>query len=312
MSLRFALLGAAGFVAPRHMAAIKAVGGEIVACHDPFDSVGVIDRYFPDAAFFTEFERFDRHVYKLQCSDRPIDYVSICSPNHLHDAHMRWALRIGAHPICEKPLVLDPRDVDNLGHLEASTGKMVNAVLQLRLHEKIIDLKKKVDQGPGQVHEVDVTTITPRGNWYHYSWKGDQSRSGGLAANIGIHLFDMMIWVFGGLQYLKVQESSPTRSVGYAELERARLRWFLSIDSKDLAATKHPGPGAFRSVTIDGEEFPFGHGFEDLHIRSYEEVVAGRGFTALDARPAIEMMSILGKRSPERLVGSECHPLALS
>lgn len=291
------------------MAAIKAVGGDLVACCDPFDSVGIIDRYFPSAAFFTEFERFDRHIYKLQCSDVPIDYVTICSPNHLHDAHVRWALRIGASPICEKPLVLNPANLDNLGELERSNGRCTNAILQLRLHPEIQRLKAEVEQAHAANHTVDITTITPRGQWYRYSWKGDVSKSGGLVTNIGVHLFDMMIWIFGEPRSVQLFESTPDRSVGFAQLGNAAVRWFLSTRHSDLGLLERPADAPFRSIVIDDKEIEFARGFEDLHIASYKKILMGEGFGSSDARPAVRFVHELCRMGLSKRETTKEHPL---
>ncbi len=288
---RFALIGAAGYIAPRHMAAIRSIGGEIVACCDPFDSVGVIDRYFPDASFFAEFERFDRHIHKLHGSGVPLDYVAICSPNHLHDPHLRWALRAGADPVCEKPLVLNPDNLNYLQDLEVKSGRRVRAILQLRLHPEIAALKSRVEQDPSRHFEVSIVTVTPRGRWYDYSWKGEQSKSGGLATNIGIHLFDMMCWIFGSPQELRVSENSQRRSVGRVVLERATVDWYLSINREDLDKYVRNSSGRpFRRLRIDGDEVEFASGFEDLHLESYRQIVGGAGFGIDDARCAIELV----------------------
>ena len=288
---RFALIGVAGFVAPRHLQAVKDTGNTLVAALDKSDSVGVMDSYFPGAEFFVEFERFDRHLDKLRRGEegRAVDYVSICSPNYLHDSHIRFALRSGAHAVCEKPLVLNPWNVDPLAEIEREMGKRVNTVLQLRLHPSMKALFERVAAAPtDRKFDVDVTYIAPRGNWYLYSWKGDLAKSGGIGTNIGIHLFDLLLWVFGGRQVSVVHLSEPTKAAGFLELERARVRWFLSLDGKDLPAPQSDGGGTCRSVVVDGEEVDFSGGFGNLHTRSYEEILAGKGFGLDAARASID------------------------
>lgn len=293
MSKNFALIGAAGYIAPRHMQAIRDTGNRLVAALDPSDSVGIIDSFFPESAFFTEFERFDRHLDKLRRQEGGgVDYVSICSPNYLHDSHMRFALRSGADAICEKPLVLNPWNLDGLAEVEQATGQSVNTILQLRLHPAIIALKNSVEEHGETKHEVDLTYITSRGVWYQHSWKGDDNKSGGVASNIGVHFFDMLNFVFGGLQRSEVHLSSPSRAGGYLEYQRARVRWFLSIDASDLPSeVAESGQRTYRSITCDGEEIEFSGGFGDLHTRSYEEVLAGRGFGLESSRCAIETVA---------------------
>ena len=307
----FALIGAAGYIAPRHMQAIKATGNQLVAAMDPNDSVGIIDSHFPDADFFTEFERFDRHVDKLRRagSDKRIDYVSICSPNYLHDSHMRFALRSGADAICEKPLVLNPWNIDGLLEMERETGQKVNTILQLRVHPAIIALREKVQKERRSTkHEVDLTYITSRGHWYLQSWKGDVKKSGGIATNIGVHFFDMLHFIFGPLQENKVHFVSDTKSGGYLEYENARVRWFLSVDFEDVpAAQREAGQRTYRSITVDGDEIEFSGGFTDLHNRSYEEILAGRGFGLEENRVAIQTVSSIRNATPLGLTG-EYHP----
>ena len=292
---KFALIGAAGYIAPRHMKAIKETGNELVAALDPNDSVGIIDSYFPDADFFTEFERFDRHIDKMRRANhgRAVDYVGICSPNYLHDAHMRFALRSGADAICEKPLVLNPWNIDGLAEIEHATGKRIWTILQLRLHPSIIALKNRVETESSQTkHEVDLTYITSRGHWYLQSWKGRDDKSGGVATNIGVHFFDMLHFIFGELQENVVHLRTATRAAGYLEYANARVRWFLSVDYSDVpAAQKDIGQRTYRSITVDGEEIEFSGGFTDLHTRSYAEILAGNGFPLEVNRTAIEAVS---------------------
>ncbi|MHA7816742.1 MAG: Gfo/Idh/MocA family protein [Pseudohaliea sp.] len=311
MVKRFALIGAAGYIAPRHMKAISETGNDLVAALDPNDSVGIIDSYFPDADFFTEFERFDRHIDKLHRArtGQAIDYLSICSPNYLHDAHARFALRSGADAICEKPLVLNPWNIDGLSELEEQTGRRVHTILQLRLHPAILALKERVDGArSAHKHEVDLTYITSRGHWYLQSWKGSEEKSGGVATNIGVHFFDMLHFVFGALQDNIVHLRTPTRAAGYLEYARARVRWFLSIDYADIpAAQQAAGQRTYRSITVDGEEVEFSGGFTDLHTRSYEEILAGRGFPLEANRTAIEAVSHIRDTAPAPARGA-AHP----
>ena len=307
----FALIGAAGYIAPRHMQAIKATGNNLVAALDPNDSVGIIDSHFPDADFFTEFERFDRHLDKLRRGnhDRRVSYVSICSPNYLHDSHMRFALRTGADAICEKPLVLNPWNIDSLLEIEKDTGHKVNTILQLRVHPAILSLRDKVLQEERATkREVDLTYITSRGHWYLQSWKGDMKKSGGIATNIGVHFFDMLHFVFGELQESRVHLSSDTKAAGYLEYANARVRWFLSVDVEDVPqAQLDAGQRTYRSITVDGEEIEFSGGFTDLHIRSYQEILGGRGFGLEENRTAITTVAAIRNAQPLGLQG-DYHP----
>jgi UDP-N-acetyl-2-amino-2-deoxyglucuronate dehydrogenase len=285
----FALIGAAGYVAPRHLRAIQAVGGDLRVAYDPNDSVGILDSYFPDAHFFTEFERFDRHVDKLRRRGEKIDYVSICSPNHLHDAHCRFAMRSGADAICEKPLVLNPWNIDGLAEIERETGRKISTILQLRLHPAIKALRERF-AATNKRHKVDLTYVASRGRWYHASWKGEDAKSGGVATNIGVHFFDMLSFVFGSVKRNKAHLREPERAAGFLECARADISWFLSVDRNDLPAGLQ-GKTTFRSITVDGEEMEFSEGFTDLHTRSYEEIVAGRGFGIDDVRTSVEIVS---------------------
>lgn len=293
MSFNFAMTGAAGYIAPRHLEAIHATGNQLVAALDPHDSVGILDRFFPACAYFRESERFDRHLEKLRRGSKEahVHYLSICSPNFLHDAHIRLALRSGAHAICEKPLVLNPWNCDALEELEQESGCHVYTILQLRVHPSVIALREKIAADPTtRKHEVDLTYITSRGSWYLYSWKGDESKSGGLATNIGIHFFDMLMWIFGPVRDSVVTQKEPVRSAGVLELDKATVLWRLSINSEDLpAGAVERGQTTFRSIRVDGEEFEFSGGFTDLHTRVYEETLAGRGFRIADAREAIKL-----------------------
>jgi len=312
----FALVGAAGFIAPRHMQAISATGNRLVAAMDPSDSVGIIDSYFPDSAFFTEFERFDRHIDRLRRvgGGSKVDYVSICSPNYLHDSHIRFALRSDADAICEKPLVVNPWNVDGLFEAQESAGRRINTILQLRVHPEIIALREKIQAEPGDAakHEVDLTYITGRGRWYMFSWKGEEKKSGGIVANVGVHFFDMLGFIFGNLQESRVHLAEDTRAGGYLEYERARVRWFLSLEVDDLPdAVKATDQRTYRSITVDGQEIEFSGGFTDLHTRSYELILEGRGFGLADARPAID--TVAGIRSAKPVgVASDSHPLVAS
>ncbi|WP_108469984.1 Gfo/Idh/MocA family oxidoreductase [Polynucleobacter difficilis] len=311
----FALIGAAGFIAPRHMRAIKESGGGLIAAYDPNDSVGIIDSYFPEADFFTEFERFDRFVDKLsrKNDDRRIHYVSVASPNYLHDSHIRFALRSGADAICEKPLVLNPWNIDGLKEIEIDTGKRINTILQLRLHPSIIDLKKQVNSGKDlKKHDVDLTYIASRGHWYLQSWKGDVRQSGGIATNIGVHFYDMLHFVFGKIQENIVHYSSNTKTAGYLEYEHARVRWFLSIDINDVpVALREKGQRTYRSIVCDGDEVEFSDGFTDLHTKSYQEILLGNGFGLEENRVAIETVAEIRNMKPKGLIGNY-HPFLKS
>jgi UDP-N-acetyl-2-amino-2-deoxyglucuronate dehydrogenase len=311
MSKRFALIGVGGYIAPRHLQAIKDTGNTLVAACDPNDSVGILDRYFFEVQFFKEFERFDRHIEKLRRKGSPIDYVSICSPNYLHDAHMRFALRIGADAICEKPLVLNPWNLDALVELEQESGKKINTILQLRVHPTLIELRKQLQkEKTDKKKKIVLTYITSRGDWYLVSWKGQLDRSGGLATNIGINFFDLLIWLFGPVQHSEVHISEPRRTAGFIELERATVQWFLSMDRNDLppqAVEKHKT--TFRSITIDGKEVEFSDGFTDLHTKVYEETLAGRGFGIEDVRPSIALAHDIRVAIPTG-INSDTHPIA--
>jgi len=309
--MNFALIGAAGYIAPRHMQAIKATGHSLVAAFDPNDSVGVIDSYFPDAAFFTEFERFDRHVDKARRHGKKgqVDFVSICSPNYLHDSHARFAMRSGADAICEKPIVLNPWNITGLQEIERDTGRKVYTILQLRLHPSIVALRERLMREPdGPKRDVELTYVTSRGNWYLQSWKGDTKKSGGVATNIGVHFFDMLGFLFGAVQESVVHVSTETRAGGFLEFERARVRWFLSVEIGDVPEMhRQRDLRTFRSITVNGEEIEFSGGFADLHTRSYEEILAGRGFGLEESRSAIEAVSEIRTRPTLGLQG-DYHP----
>lgn len=317
----FALIGAAGYVAPRHMKAIKDTGNVLCAAYDVFDSVGIVDSYFPKCSFFTQYELFERHVTKMEnkaikredgrCSGK-LDYVAICTPNYLHDAHIRFSLRAGAHAISEKPLVLNPKSIDALEILEKETGKKVYNILQLRLHSAIIDLKKRIDQGPAnKVYDIDLTYITSRGHWYYTSWKGDIRKSGGVATNIGVHFYDMLAWVFGSVKQNVVHVSTHDRVAGFLELDKARVRYFLSINSDTLPQeAKLAGKRTFRSLSIEGEDIEFSDGFTELHTDSYKHILSGKGFGLDQAKKSIEIVHTIRNAKPIGLKG-DYHPYAV-
>ncbi len=308
----FALIGASGYIAPRHLKAIKDTNNNLLAALDKFDSVGIMDSYFPNASFFVETERFDRHIEKLKYDKGvQLDYVSICTPNYLHDSHIRMALRRGADAICEKPLVLNPWNLDALQKMEKESGKKVYNILQLRLHQSIIDLKKKIDAAPkDKVFDVDLTYLTSRGNWYYTSWKGDVAKSGGIATNIGVHFYDMLSFIFGGLKENIVHIHTHDRAAGYLEFERARVRWFLSINYDVLPEEiKAKGQRTYRSITIEGDELEFSGGFTDLHTRVYEGILEGNGYGLEEARQAIEIVHDIRTQEAIGLKG-DYHPFA--
>lgn len=306
----FALIGAAGFIASRHLRAIKDTGNNLVAALDPFDSVGIMDSYFPSASFFTEFERFDRHLEKLRRDERGIDYLSVCSPNYLHDAHIRFGLRQNASVICEKPLVLNPWNIEALKEMERETGRKVYTILQLRLHPQIIALKEKIEKGGDQVYDLDLSYMTSRGNWYFTSWKGDVAKSGGIATNIGVHFFDMLSWVFGPIEQNIVHVHTHDRAAGFLQLKKARVRWFLSINENTLPAqVKEKGQRTYRSITIGGEEIEFSEGFTDLHTKSYDHILSGNGFGLDDAFASIDIVHQIRTQQPVGLTG-DFHPFA--
>lgn len=307
----FAIIGVAGYIAPRHLRAVKDTGNNLSAAYDIFDSVGIMDSFFPDASFFTEFELFDRHLSKMRREGSGVDYVSICTPNYLHDAHIRYGLRLNADVICEKPLVLNPWNIDALAEAEKESGRRVNTILQLRLHDAIISLKNRVAAAPkDKVFDVDLTYITSRGNWYYTSWKGDERKSGGVATNIGVHFYDMLSWVFGDVRQNIVHVSSFDRVAGVLELEKARVRYFLSINADTLPAdTKAAGKRTFRSLSMEGTEVEFSDGFTELHTDSYRKIIAGEGFGLADARNAVQIVHDIRHATPLGLKG-DYHPLA--
>lgn len=311
---KFALIGAAGYIAPRHMKAIRETGNVLVTALDKYDGVGIIDSYFPDAYFFTEPERFDRHLDKLRRGiTNKIDYVSICSPNYLHDAHIRLALRNQAHAICEKPIVLNPWNVDALSEIEHETGQRIYTILQLRLHPSIIALKKKIEEGPeNKIYDIDLSYITSRGKWYFISWKGDIEKSGGVATNIGVHFFDMLSWIFGEVEQQTVHVLEPARAAGFMQLKKARVRWMLSIDENDLPEIAvRSGKRTFRCLNISGEEFEFSDGFTDLHTTSYRDILSGGGFRLNDARNSIKTVFEIRNSKPVGITG-DYHPFVKS
>ncbi len=305
----FGLIGVAGYIAVRHLKAIKDTGNILLASLDPFDSVGLIDSYFPESDFFVEFERFDRHFDKLKRTGIKIDYVSICSPNYLHDSHIRFALRHQADAICEKPVVLNPWNIEALQEIENETGHSIFTVLQSRLHPSILELRNEIRNGPGnKIYDIDLTYITSRGNWYFYSWKGNIQKSGGVATNIGIHFFDMLSWIFGRTKKNIVNISEHNKAAGYLELENARVRWFLSLDSRDLpASVVQKGLRTFRTIVVDGKEIEYSEGFTDLHTLTYKEILAGRGFGLADASQSVEIAYDIRNATPVGLTG-DYHP----
>ncbi len=305
----FALIGVGGYIAVRHLQAIKASGNKLVASFDPSDSVGIIDSYFPESDFFIEFERFDRHIDKIRRAGTQVDYVSICSPNYLHDSHIRFALRNGADAICEKPLVLNPWNIDALKEIESETGRRVYNILQLRLHPAIMELKNRIDKEPaGKLYDIDLNYITSRGHWYYISWKGDVHKSGGIATNIGVHFFDMLTWIFGAVKENIVHINKADTAAGYLMLEKARVRWFLSLNENYLPDdVKATGKRTYRSLKLNGEEFEFSEGFTELHNKVYSRVLEGKGFGLDEAAPSIQTVYTIRNAQPAGLKG-DYHP----
>lgn len=313
MIRNFAVIGVGGYIAPRHLKAIRDTGNRLIAAADPKDSVGVLDQYAFDVRFFTEIERLDRHLEKLKRGPdtERVHWVTVCSPNYLHDAHARLAMRVNADVICEKPLVINPWNLDALEALEHETGRRIFTVLQLRVHQKLVELRERLLAEARSDHEVELTYITSRGNWYDVSWKGDEQKSGGVPANIGIHFFDLLLWLFGKPQRQEVHVREPHRAAGVLELERARVRWYLSIDRHDLPFTPQPGQKTtYRSITVDGREVEFSEGFTDLHTRVYADTLEGRGFGLADARPSIELVHRI-RTEPLATPGPGAHPQVL-
>jgi UDP-N-acetyl-2-amino-2-deoxyglucuronate dehydrogenase len=312
--MNFAIVGVGGYIAPRHLRAIRDTGNRIIAAADPKDSVGLLDHYGFDISYFTEIERFDRHLEKLRRGpeEERVHYLSICTPNYLHDAHCRLALRVGADAICEKPLVINPWNLDVLQELEAEYNRRIYTVLQLRVHPKLLALRERLlQEPPDKQHEIELTYITGRGIWYHISWKGDLEKSGGVATNIGIHFFDMLMWLFGEAGDIRVYHSDPYRMSGFLELERARVKWYLSTDPRDLPFPAEPGVrSTYRSIAVNGEEIEFSGGFTDLHTRVYEQTLAGNGFGIDDARPSIELVSRI-RNAPISSLDTLAHPRLL-
>jgi UDP-N-acetyl-2-amino-2-deoxyglucuronate dehydrogenase len=312
-SRNFAVIGVGGYIAPRHLNAIKSNGHHVVAALDKHDSVGIMDSYFPDAEFFTEFERFDRHIEKLRRlgENNKIHYISICSPNYLHDAHIRFALRVYSNPVCEKPLVISPWNVDALEELEADYGQKIYCILQLRLHPALIALREQIQKEPsGKRHHVDLTYITSRGRWYFASWKGDSEKSGGIATNIGIHFFDMLMWIFGDVGYYEVHHSDPTCMSGFLKLEKADVRWFLSVNRKDLPANAvAEGKTTFRSVAVDGTEIEFSEKFADLHTLVYRDILTGAGCGIKEVRPSMSLVHALRYSAAHAADFEHRHPM---
>jgi UDP-N-acetyl-2-amino-2-deoxyglucuronate dehydrogenase len=309
MSKNFALIGVGGYIAVRHLKAIKETNNNLIASLDPCDSVGIIDSYFPDSPFFVEYERFDRHIDKLRRQNISTDYVSICSPNYLHDSHIRFALRSGANAICEKPLVLNPWNVDALGEIENESDNRIFNILQLRLHPSLIKLKKKIEEGPkDKIYDIELSYITSRGKWYYISWKGDVHKSGGIATNIGVHFFDMLSWIFGPVKQNIVHMLKEDKASGFLDLERARVKWYLSLDFNDVPDSFKEKQRTYRSITVDGEEIEFSGGFTDLHTLSYQHILSGNGFGIEDSREAINIVYNIRNSSPIGLKG-EYHPM---
>jgi UDP-N-acetyl-2-amino-2-deoxyglucuronate dehydrogenase len=312
MPQNFAIIGVGGYIAPRHLRAVRDTGNNLVAAADPKDSVGILDQFGYEVSFFTEIERFDRHLEKLRRGpeENRVHYISVCSPNYLHDAHCRLAMRVGADVICEKPLVINPWNLDSLEEIEGETNQKVNTVLQLRVHPELMKLKGSLAEATStKQHDVVLTYITSRGIWYHVSWKGQSEKSGGIATNIGVHFFDLLLWLFGPAGNVKLYHADDKRMSGYIELEHARVRWYLSVDVNDLPAhVVESGKKTFRSITVDGQEIEFSEGFTDLHTRVYEETLAGRGFGISDARPSIELTHRI-RTSPLSPLDTLVHPL---
>ena len=307
---RFALLGVGGYVAPRHLKAIKETGNQLLSAYDRNDSVGILDSFFPQAAFFTEQELFDRHNTLLREQGMGLDYVSVCTPNYLHDAHTRYGLRLGADVICEKPAVLNPWNLEALQKIEQETGHHAYTILQLRLHPSVVALKQQVEKEADKVHDVELTYITSRGNWYYTSWKGDEHKSGGIATNIGVHFYDMLCWIFGPVQKSVVHVAAHDRVAGYLDLKRARVRYFLSINAQHIPPSlADAGVRTYRTITVDGNDFEFSNGFTDLHTESYRQILSGHGFHIAEAAASIQLVHDIRLAQPVGLKG-DYHPMA--
>tara|TARA_Y100001958_G_C21245351_1_gene574996 strand:- start:2362 stop:3315 length:954 start_codon:yes stop_codon:yes gene_type:complete len=315
MNKNFALIGASGYIAPRHMNAIKETGNNLIAAYDPYDGIGIMDSYFPNSSFFTEFERFDRFVDKWhRKTGKRIDYVSICSPNYLHDSHIRFALKYNSHAICEKPLVLNPWNIDQLKELENESDKKINCILQLRYHPSIIKLKKEIDKiilkNKNKIFDIDLTYITSRGKWYYHSWKGNEDKSGGISTNIGIHFFDMLIWIFGDVLENKIFFKDKSTNSGYLKLKNANVKWFLTIDGNHLPNDiKKKKQTTYRSIKINDKELEFSSGFKDLHTVSYQNILNGKGFDIVDSKKSINVVSEIRNKEIEKINKKECHRL---
>lgn len=308
---QFALMGVAGYIAPRHLKAIKSSGNNLVAAIDPFDSVGLLDSYFPDCSYFNEFELFDRHLSRLNNTGKGIDYLSVCTPDYLHDAHVRYGLKLGANVITEKPMVLNPKNLDELEAAEKESGHRVFTILQLRYHDIILALKKSIDEGPAdKIYDIDLTYITSRGSWFFTSWKGNPQKSGGIATNIGIHFYDMFQWIFGEVKLNVVHIKTHDRVAGYLEFDRARVRYFLSINADTLPKEmQESGQRIYRSINVDGKDIDFTDGFADLHTESYKRIMNGEGYGIADARPSIQIVYDIRNATPVGLKG-DYHPFA--
>lgn len=311
MIKKFSLIGSSGYIAQRHLKAIRDVGGDLLSAYDTHDSAGILDQYFANVDFFTEFERYDRHLDKIRRLQRKIDYLTICSPNYFHDSHIRFGLRNKADVICEKPIVLNPWNIDALLDIEKESDNRIYSILQLRLHPSIITFKNKIDNGPkDKIYDIDITYLTSRGNWYYTSWKGDVQKSGGIATNIGVHFFDMLSWIFGEVKTNSVHVHTHDRASGYLEFNQARVRWFLSINYDTIPEEiKRNGDRTYRSIKIEGEELEFSGGFTDLHTESYKQILAGKGFGISETRQSIEIVHDIRYKTPIGLKG-DYHPLA--
>ncbi|MDD3724021.1 MAG: Gfo/Idh/MocA family oxidoreductase [Bacteroidales bacterium] len=307
----FGIIGVAGYIAPRHLRAIKDTGNNLIVALDKSDTVGIMDSYFPNSSFYTEFERFDRYVDKIKHTEKKLDYISVCTPNYLHDSHIRFGLRTQCDVICEKPLVLNPWNIDAISMMEKETGKKVYNILQLRLHQAIIDWKKEIENGPkDKVYDFDLTYITSRGTWYYTSWKGVTEKSGGVATNIGVHFYDMLSWIFGEIKENIVHVYQHDRAAGFLRFEKARVRYFMSINADTLPQQAIlEGKRTYRKIEMEGKEIEFSEGFTELHTESYRQILAGNGFSLEDSRQSIQIVSDIRNSKPVGLKG-DYHPLA--